>query len=365
MAGAGNNGSPAGGKRRLIREGGGGGGLTSRVRDHVRPRDPGGGAVSTVSLQQMTIDDVFQTVEQSEGGPQLNPPGISTEWNDEIMAEDTSERGCPHDDIGIQPRAGTIGMSEDRVPTRNIESPYGRGVQSLPGATGKFPPVKFPSAPGLLADGPQLGSWQVAVVWVDETPAGDASGWECPHAEQNRQRPIDLSEVAGDVGPVLPAGGSPLADLVNSVGPVGPCGMPSPYAEKIHEPLQRTVLIQADPAGRPSGLGTLSLPDCYPVGPAGPYVAGGPVGPDVCFTNPEPVTHTVLVHADPAGQDASAVGTPSPSDCYPAGPAGPYVAGGPVGPDDCLQTLVSYEELILDHADPAGQHALCWILRNN
>ena len=37
------------------------------------PRDPGGGAVSTVSPQLMTIDDVFQTVEQSGGGSQLTP----------------------------------------------------------------------------------------------------------------------------------------------------------------------------------------------------------------------------------------------------------------------------------------------------
>ena len=230
-------------------------------------------------------------------------------------------------------------------------------MRSLLGATGNLPLVKFPTTPVLLADGPQLGSWQVAVMRVDETPAGDASGWECPRAEQNRQWPIDLSEVAGDVrpagGPPL-AGVLPLADLVNSVGPVGPCGMLSPYAEKIHEPLQHTVLIQADPAGQPSAVWTLSPSDCYPVGPADPYVAGGPVGPDVCFTNPEPVTHTVLVHADPAGQDASAVGTPSPSDCCPTGPDGPYVAGDPVGPDDYLQTLESYEELILDHADPAG-----------
>ena len=81
----------------------------------------------------MTIDDVFQTVEQSRGGPQLTPPppGVSTEWTEEIMAEDTSGRECPHDDIGIRPRTGTIGMSEDRVPIRNIESPYGGGV--LPG----------------------------------------------------------------------------------------------------------------------------------------------------------------------------------------------------------------------------------------
>ena len=174
-----NNGSLAGGKRRLIREGEG---LTSRVRDHVQPRDPGGGAVSTVSPQRMKIEDVFQTVEQSGGGPQLHPPppGVPMEWTDEIMAEDTSVRVCPHDDIGIQPRAGTIGMSEDRVPTRNIASSYGGGVRSLPGATGNLPPVKFPITPVLLADGPQLGSWQVAVVRVDETPAGDASGWECP-----------------------------------------------------------------------------------------------------------------------------------------------------------------------------------------
>ena len=81
--------------------------------------------------------------------------------------------------------------------------------------------------------------------------------------------------------------------------------MPSPYAEKIHEPLQHSVLIQDDPAGRPSAVGTLS-----------------------------------------------------PSDCYPVGPAGPYVAGGPVGPDDYLQVLESGEKLVLDHADPAGQHAV-------
>ena len=48
----------------------------------------------------------------------------------------------------------------------------------------------------------------------------------------------------------------------------------------------------------------------------------------------------------------------SPSDCYPAGPAGPYVAGGPVGPDDYLQVLEPFEQLVLDHADPAGQHAV-------
>ena len=52
-------------------------------------------------------------------------------------------------------------MSKYRVPSMNIESPYGGGVSSLPGATGSLLPVKFPAAPVLLAGGPQLGSWQV------------------------------------------------------------------------------------------------------------------------------------------------------------------------------------------------------------
>ena len=50
----------------------------------------------------------------------------------------------------------------------NIESPYGGGVSSLPGDTGSLLPGKFPAAPVLLADGPLLGYWQVAVVQVDE-----------------------------------------------------------------------------------------------------------------------------------------------------------------------------------------------------
>ena len=114
-------------------------------------------------------------------------------------------------------------MSEDRVHIRNIESPYGGGVRSLPGAAGNLLPVKFPTAPVLPADGPQLSSWQVAVLRVDETPAGDASGRECPGAEQNRQRPIDLSEVAGNVRPMLPAGGPPPGWFSELCWPVVRC----------------------------------------------------------------------------------------------------------------------------------------------
>ena len=175
---------------------GGGGGFASRVSDHARPWDTGGGTVSTVSPRRMKIDDVSEAVEQSGGGggPQLVPSGVSTVWTEKTLAEDTPGCECPHDVVGLRPQEGTMWMSKDRVPSMNIESPYGGGVSSLPGATGSLLPVKFPAAPVLLAGGPQLGSWQVAVVRVDETPAGDASGREYPRAEQNWQRPIDTSE---------------------------------------------------------------------------------------------------------------------------------------------------------------------------
>ena len=39
--------------------------------------------------------------------------------------------------------------------------------------------------------------------------------------------------------------------------------------------------------------------------------------------------------------------------------AGPYVAGGPVGPDGTLnKVLEPFEHSILDQVDPAGQHAV-------
>ena len=95
---------------------------------------------------------------------------------------------------------------------RNIESPDGGGVRSLPGATGNCLSVMVPTAPVPPANGPQLGFWRVAVVRVEESPAGDASGSEFPCAETDRQRPIDLPEVAGNVCPALLA--APPPELV-------------------------------------------------------------------------------------------------------------------------------------------------------
>ena len=73
-------------------------------------------------------------------------------------------------------------------------------MRSLPGATTTHVP---------LANGPQLGPCQVAVVRVEKTPAGDASGSESPCAKTDRQKPIDLPEVAGNGCPALLAAPPP------------------------------------------------------------------------------------------------------------------------------------------------------------
>ena len=112
-------------------------------------------------------------------------------------------------------------------------------------------------------------------------------------------------------------------------------------------------MLIADPAGQHAAVGTLSPSDCYPAGPVGPCETSSLSFEEI----QEPLEHSVLIYADPACQHA-AVRTLSPSDCYPAGPARPCVAGGPVGPDDCLQVLGPFEQLVLDHADPAGQNAV-------
>ena len=87
-------------------------------------------------------------------------------------------------------------------------------------------------------------------------------------------------EFTGNVRPVVPAGDSPLAGgsdgPVVAGGPAGPWETLSPSSEEALEPLEHAVLIHADPAGQHAAVGTLSPSDCYPAGPAGPYVTGGP-----------------------------------------------------------------------------------------
>ena len=77
----------------------------------------------------------------------------------------------------------------------------------------------------------------------------------------------------------------------------------------------------------------------------------------------DPLEHSVLDHADPAGRHVAIgpvglFGMLSPSDCHPAGLAGPYVAGGPVGPDEKFKVLDPLEHSVQDHADLAGHRAV-------
>ena len=124
-------------------------------------------------------------------------------------------------------------------------------------------------------------------------------------------------------------------------GPVGPYGTLSLFVSNLAGPAGRHVAI-----GPVGPFGTLSPSDCHPAGPAGSYVAGGPVGPDGTLSP------FIPNHAGPAGRyvaigPVGPFGILSPPDCY---PAGPYVAGGPVGPDGTLFPFTS------GHAGPAGQH---------
>ena len=305
------------------------------------------------------------------------------------------------------------------------------GGGGVAGTAGRLLPIDATDAPCLSVEGPRSVPSRILVVLVDGTMAGDIPGRKCPHEDGNWQpwagetRLASVSVGGGDAGlpragetlsspdvagrslPVVPAGGSSSVgaakpagsdDPVVAGGPVGPCGTLSPLFHDVLEPLEHSVLDHAGPAGQciavgptgsdvtlqvpdplehsvldhadpagqcaavgPVGLfGMLSPSDCHPAGPAGPYVAGGPVGPDDMLQVLYPLEHSVLDHADLVGQRAAVgpvglFGTLSPSDCH---PAGPYVARGPVGPDEELQVLDPLEHSVPDHADPAGQHAV-------
>ena len=120
--------------------------------------------MSTVSPRRSIFDDVSLAVEQSGEEPQLVSSGCSMVWTEKTPAEDTPRPECPHDIVGLRAHKGTMWKTNDRVLLKNVESPYGGGVSSLPGAAGDPLPVMFPVAPVLLADGPHLGLWQGAVV---------------------------------------------------------------------------------------------------------------------------------------------------------------------------------------------------------
>ena len=122
-----------------------------------------------------------------------------------------------------------------------------------------------------------------------------------------------------------------LMGVLPAVVPGGPVG-PDGTLNKVLEPLEHSVLDHTDPPDRhvfaQEVLEPLEHSVINAAGPAGWPVAVGPVGP---------------------------LRTLFPSDCH---PAAPYVAGGPVGPDLRLEKVLEpLEHSVLDHTDPAGQHA--------
>ena len=79
---------------------------------------------------------VYLAVEQSGEEPLLVSSGCSTVRTEKASAEDTHRRECPHDVVGLHVHKGTMWMSNDCVPLKNVESPYGGGVSPLLGAAG-------------------------------------------------------------------------------------------------------------------------------------------------------------------------------------------------------------------------------------
>ena len=311
----GNDRPPAGEKRLMIREGG----STSRVSIKARPRDPGGGTVSTDPRRRIVLYDVIVSVEQPREEPTLVSHTDSTAQTGQVLAEDTHIQECSHDVVGLYAHKGTMWITDDRVPQKNIKLPCGGGVLTLPGAAGGLLPAMFPVASALPIDEPQLDSWQVIVVRVDETPARDSSEQEPPCDSQNRRRPMDMNYS--------------LNILVHTVvqgGPVGP-------QEK--EPLALLVLDHANPAGWHAVVQKKLL------GPAGPKVK-------------EPLALLALIHADPAGQRAAVHRAVSLRECLPAQLEPPngdglleviliLLASWTVSPRDCvMETKLEWEPVI-------------------
>ena len=196
---------------------------------------------------QIVLHDVMVSVEQPREAPTLVSPTGSTVQTGQALAEDTHNQECSHDVVGLYAHKGTMWNTDDRVPQKDIKSPYGGGVLTLPGAAGGHPPAMFPVASAMPIDEPHLDSWQVIVVWVEETPAGDSSKQESPCDSQNRRRSMDMNNSLNSLVHTV-VQGALLAHkekshlrcwfsiMLTLLGPVGP---------KVKEPLALLVLILA------------------------------------------------------------------------------------------------------------------------
>ena len=131
-----------------------GGRVHLSVSIHARPQDPGGGTVSTDPRRRTVLNDVSVSVEQPREEPTLVSSKGLTVQTGHASAEDTHNQECSHDVVGLYANKGTIWNTDDRVPQKDVKSPYGGGVSPLPGAAGGPPLAMFPVAPALLVDEP-------------------------------------------------------------------------------------------------------------------------------------------------------------------------------------------------------------------
>ena len=116
------------------------------------------------------------------------------------MAGDTPGRECPHEDLGMRPQIDTEKLSGGTVSDADTGSLYGRGALPFSGVAGRSLPVDVAVAPVLPVEGPQSVPWQVAVVRVDGTIAGDTSGRKCPCDEWDWRPPTGVSVKVGGAG---------------------------------------------------------------------------------------------------------------------------------------------------------------------
>ena len=146
----GGDGPSAGGKRRLIREEG----FVSRVSDHVRPRDPGGGGtVPTVLPRRMTNDDVSDTPKLGEGDLSQSPP--------QTMVGDTPGRECPHEDLGMRLQIGKRRCQVVLCLMPTLGRRMGEGRCPFLVFAGRSLPVDVTVASELPVEGPQSVPLQV------------------------------------------------------------------------------------------------------------------------------------------------------------------------------------------------------------
>ena len=98
-----------------------------------------------------------------------------------------------------------------------------------PGAAGGHPPAMFSEASSRPTEETPLVSWQVIVLRVDGTPAGDSSEQESPCNLQNQRRPMDIN--------------NSLDNLVYNAIQRGPVG---PHEEEL---LALLFLVHTNPVG--------------------------------------------------------------------------------------------------------------------